>query len=421
MEQLPSEFYLKTQLKFSRNWGVWPWTEETPLWKKIFCKIIFYITLFLKLAAFACLLYHVYVEWGHLPNPIDNIILASALLNCSFGMIYIPYKIEGFLDLLKSMDRIFVIPKDESDDELERFKKQTFERYMKSAALVTRLFLGSSLATGIMSGIEPLAYEEGKRPFPLLVSFPFDCSSGIHYWYAYFFLMASWMSCCINGTINCDLFVSLIIKTTCQFHFLELGLLKIRDTAIKQKRTRTESVKQLKIKFLDPSEEELDAEEDDLMVQNLKVCIKYHQDLLGFAAALEAHVSPFVFMQMFVYFTFLCMNIFAISLVPVASMEFMEQLLFIICITCLLLILSWYGNELKLKSMDVAKAAYDCDWLNGPLEFKKSLVTLILRAQKPVILTALKFFTVDLNLFIVVMKTSYSYYQVLHTMYSKES
>ncbi|XP_023708399.1 odorant receptor 4 [Cryptotermes secundus] len=105
--------------------------------------------------------------------------------------------------------------------------------------------------------------------------------------------------------------------------------------------------------------------------------------------------------------------------VPVASTTFLTILLFIICVLSLLLLPCWYGNELTLQSLELAQAAYDCDWLDAPQSFKRSLVTIMCRAQKPVRLTAWKFFNVDLQTFTSVLRATYSFYQVLHKVYSE--
>ncbi|KAJ9575532.1 hypothetical protein L9F63_007602, partial [Diploptera punctata] len=50
--------------------------------------------------------------------------------------------------------------------------------------------------------------------------------------------------------------------------------------------------------------------------------------------------------------------------------------------------------------MEIGEAAYNCKWLNAPQPFKKSLTMMIMRAQKPIKLTAWKFSNVDLTMFI---------------------
>jgi hypothetical protein len=58
----------------------------------------------------------------------------------------------------------------------------------------------------------------------------------------------------------------------------------------------------------------------------------------------------------------------------------------------------------------VAQAAYDCDWCDAPASFRTSLIMIMMRAQKPVKLTAWKFFEVDLEMFITVNSITYIFY-----------
>jgi hypothetical protein len=50
----------------------------------------------------------------------------------------------------------------------------------------------------------------------------------------------------------------------------------------------------------------------------------------------------------------------------------------------------------------VAQAAYDINWCDASLSFKTSLRMIMVRAQKPVKLTAWKFFDVDVKTFAAV-------------------
>jgi hypothetical protein len=58
----------------------------------------------------------------------------------------------------------------------------------------------------------------------------------------------------------------------------------------------------------------------------------------------------------------------------------------------------------------VAQAAYDCAWCDTPLSFKRSLTLVIFRAQKPVKLTAWKFFDVDIQTFTTVSSLTHMLY-----------
>lgn len=58
---------------------------------------------------------------------------------------------------------------------------------------------------------------------------------------------------------------------------------------------------------------------------------------------------------------------------------------------------------LILKSTAVADGAYRGEWYNGSEAYKKSILRIIQRSQKPQVLTALKFYDVSLQMFTKVL------------------
>jgi hypothetical protein len=301
MDPTPSEIYMYTQLKISRVLGIWPCTEQTMLWKKIFFKTVFYAMLFIKFCTLFAVSYHVFIEWSHLPDPFGTIAVLTAHFNTIFGMLYIPIRINKFLVLLQTMDKYFIIPTDPSQQHL-------FEETMKSSSFVTKLFIGSAIATGFSYGVVPFTTYTNDTmapPLPYHAELPFDVSQTSNYWVAYFLLEISMVTMCINGSVNCDFFVSMIMKTTCQFRFLQLMLANIKEEAIKRNKqkqqdktkkprvidgtpsalsilslTDTDKDDKLETGVMETNElnhkEELDSE----FLQRLSDCVQYHQVLL---------------------------------------------------------------------------------------------------------------------------------------------
>lgn len=61
---------------------------------------------------------------------------------------------------------------------------------------------------------------------------------------------------------------------------------------------------------------------------------------------------------------------------------------------------------------------YNCNWEDDhyPLALKKGLVLMLVRAQKPLRITALKFSFLSLESFTKILSTSASYFALLRTM-----
>jgi hypothetical protein len=270
------------------------------LWKKVLFKIVFYSMLGIKLITLPAVLCHVFKEWGNMPDPFGTAVVLTAHCNTIFGMIYIPIRINKFLALLHMMDQHFIMPKDSAQQHL-------FEEAVMSASFVTNVFIGSAVSTGVSYAVIPFtSYTNSTmvRPLPYHAAFPFDVSQNSGYWMAYFLLAISMMTMCINASVNCDFIVSMVIKVTCQFRFLQLMIANIKEEAIK----RTEQKQQDRIKksqAIDGTSSELsvlsltDTDKDKAIAglmasdegtretelhlelsNRLSECVKYHQVLL---------------------------------------------------------------------------------------------------------------------------------------------
>jgi hypothetical protein len=300
MDLRPSEIYMCTQLKIARVLGIWPCPEHTMLWKKILFKAVFCAMLGIKLCILTAICCHVYNEWNDLPDPFETIIMMTAHVNNIIGMLYIPININKFVPLLETMDEHFIIPSNPA-------QQHVFEKAMNSASFVTMVFLGSAMSTASSCAVMPLTAninDTMARPLPYHAALPFDVSQTSGYWGAYFLLAINFFTLCVNGSVNCDFLVSLIIKTTCQFQYLQLMLTNIQEEAI-QRNTQKEKDKTKNRKATDraPSaisahslsddddkvttglkenEEQLNKEMelDSELAKRLSECVKYHQVML---------------------------------------------------------------------------------------------------------------------------------------------
>ena len=299
MDLRPSEIYMCTQLKIARVLGIWPCPEQTTLWKKILFKAVFCAMLGIKMCTLIAVGCHVYNEWNDLPDPIETIVILNSHVNNIVGMLYIPIQFNKFLQLFETMDEHFIIPSNLA-------QQHVFEEAMNSASFVTMVFLGSAMSTGLSSAVIPFTANINDTmawPLPYHAALPFDVSQTSGYWAAYSLLAISFFTMTINGSVICDFLVSLIIKTTCQFQYLQLMLINIQEEAI-QRHTQKEKDKTKNGKAIDRTPLALSAhslsDEDDKVTTGLREneelnnemeldyefakrlseCVKYHQVML---------------------------------------------------------------------------------------------------------------------------------------------
>ncbi len=68
----------------------------------------------------------------------------------------------------------------------------------------------------------------------------------------------------------------------------------------------------------------------------------------------------------------------------------------------------------------MAASAYNIDWNKKPQNIKKAIILIIMRSQKPVGITAAKFYYINLQTFASVLSTSLSYFMLLRKVMDME-
>ncbi|KAJ9575531.1 hypothetical protein L9F63_007601, partial [Diploptera punctata] len=231
MESNASNVYMSTQIKILRLLGTWPFKENTKIWKKLIAKLLFYSMLLTKFIMIVSVFYHIYLEWGHLPDPIDNAIMLSAMFTTTFGVLYIQVNNKRFQHLMAIIDKHFIVPNNSQE-----IYSKIFKNYEKLSRISTKLILVSAVLTITSYGFKPFMSQKNNDTLtlPFQASFPFDVTTGINYWIVYLLMEICVLAITCNGTANSDFIVSLIIKTTCQFSFLQHMILNIKKEVIKK-------------------------------------------------------------------------------------------------------------------------------------------------------------------------------------------
>ncbi|XP_071625489.1 odorant receptor 10-like isoform X1 [Temnothorax longispinosus] len=77
---------------------------------------------------------------------------------------------------------------------------------------------------------------------------------------------------------------------------------------------------------------------------------------------------------------------------------------------------SFAGDYLKCQMEEVANSIYTCNWYNLPLKLMRNVAFAIMRSQQPVQLLAGRFFVVNIETYMTILKSSISYLSVLRVM-----
>ncbi|XP_050293710.1 odorant receptor Or2-like [Anthonomus grandis grandis] len=153
-----------------------------------------------------------------------------------------------------------------------------------------------------------------------------------------------------------------------------------------------------------------------------KQCVKRHQTIIRFVNETE-NIFTFIFLtQCLSSVTSICNGAFQLthtgklwSIHFIFNCAFAFDVLFEIGICC------WFAGLLTIKSLEVADACYNYTWLNSPASTKKLLLIILMRSQRPLYITAGKYARLSMTSFLMVLKTAYSYFALMQSLYDKKN
>ncbi|XP_062541747.1 odorant receptor 4-like [Armigeres subalbatus] len=237
-----------------------------------------------------------------------------------------------------------------------------------------------------------MATGEWAKLFPYVIWFPFNSTSGPIYYILYLFEIYSGVIVCV-GTAGFNSIFCLLSS------HLSMQLILVRswiESSVKAKDGNAGKSR-----------------------ENLRRIIEYHQDLLRFKDALQEIFSTTLFLNFAASSVLMCMQLYLITTAGYALM--IKFTLFMQCILLEIFILCYYGEEIVVHSSSIANGAYNSNWyLSGSSKqnprYGKSLILVIQRAQRPMILTAWKFWPLTIGTFSAILQTSWSYFTLLRTV-----
>uniref|UniRef100_A0A2Y9D320 Odorant receptor n=1 Tax=Anopheles merus TaxID=30066 RepID=A0A2Y9D320_ANOME len=148
---------------------------------------------------------------------------------------------------------------------------------------------------------------------------------------------------------------------------------------------------------------------------SIRTIVTIHQQALCCADLLETIVSPIMLMQivlcvlmsssMILYFTFATM-----------SGHMINVLLLFLVVSTETFGYCYLGTQLSMESARIAYAVYNGKWEQQPREIAKHLRLILLRAQKPIGITAGKFCYINMEQFAKLLKTTYSVFILLRDL-----
>ncbi|XP_060518128.1 odorant receptor 7a-like [Cylas formicarius] len=149
--------------------------------------------------------------------------------------------------------------------------------------------------------------------------------------------------------------------------------------------------------------------------QVLRDLVQQHQNVIEFVAKLNKWIKYLVLLE----FLLNSLNIATVSIQFITFEKNMlaSPILFFCVLFTQTFVLGWTANEIKCQSLVLADILYCCPWYDQSEKIKSTLLIMILRAQKPLVLTIGPLDAMTIQSALAILKASYSYVGVMMNNY----
>ncbi|XP_014298175.1 odorant receptor 4-like [Microplitis demolitor] len=367
--------------------GLWP--DENP---SLFYRLLSYIQLPLNFGMFLAIFNFVRLHVNNITLLTKSFGVMTTYLSTTLKITCLLINRREALELHRTLDPHF--SKLAQDVEMKKiiFKKFTMLK------LITWLFFSCVFITLSAMIITPLIdiamqyHKYGKNnKYPLIYpsKYPWQTSmNGWPYKVTYLFESLATMSLfCITSSVD-SLFLFYIFQI--------IGQLREMSYSI----TNTNG-------FNDDNEKDI----------VLRKTIYQYQTLIKCREIIEKIYGPIILWIMCTNAVIMCVFIFQfMQMKNLPIIRLMIIFTYVLSKVLQTFIYAWSGTCLTVESEDYRKAVYNMNWYGN-----KRIMTsvIIMLAQKPMIVTACNFSTVTVDIFIMVLKTTVSYFFLLQTLEEK--
>ncbi|XP_025994617.2 odorant receptor 46a-like [Solenopsis invicta] len=145
---------------------------------------------------------------------------------------------------------------------------------------------------------------------------------------------------------------------------------------------------------------------------DLRECVRQHNCIFKFAVMVNEKFKIIIAIQFVVSTLVVCSNLYQLARVTLNAQCF-PLILYTCSMLTQILIYCWYGNEVKLKSVQLVTNIFGMEWLTMKENRKQTLLIIMNRALIPIEFSSAYILTMNLDSFVILLKTSYSAYNIL--------
>ncbi|XP_076223413.1 odorant receptor 46a-like isoform X2 [Nomia melanderi] len=141
-------------------------------------------------------------------------------------------------------------------------------------------------------------------------------------------------------------------------------------------------------------------------------CARHLNYIYEFATKMNERFELVLCVQFVTSVLSICFVLYRITRRNLSS-RLAETFMYAICMLVQIFYYCWYGNEVRVKSLDIPDTIYSGNWLNLDDETRKTLLMIMIRSRLPMQFTSAHIVSMNIDSFMTVLKTSYSAYNVL--------
>ncbi|XP_076644364.1 uncharacterized protein LOC143354257 [Halictus rubicundus] len=149
-------------------------------------------------------------------------------------------------------------------------------------------------------------------------------------------------------------------------------------------------------------------------------CARQHNFIYRFATKVNEDFQVVLCVQFMASMTIICFTLYRITQTDLGS-RLVETVMYAFCMLMQIFYYCWYGNEVRLKSLEIPDLIFASNWVNLDGNTRKTLLMIMLRSTFPIEFSSAHIVSVNLESFMAVLKTSYSAYSVLHAAASTKT
>ncbi|XP_039948769.1 putative odorant receptor 85d [Bactrocera neohumeralis] len=150
----------------------------------------------------------------------------------------------------------------------------------------------------------------------------------------------------------------------------------------------------------------------------LSAVVNYHSHTLALCQTINEIFGLPVLINFISTSFVICFLAFQFSIgVPLDSMVALAS--YMICCLVQFYMICSYGQELITASENIGHVVYNHNWLVADIRYKKMLIMIIRRAQKPAMLKATTFVNISMGTLTDLLQLSYKFFALIRTMYAR--